>query len=948
MGRVITYNISDNFILRLADHIEDNYLKKGKDLSRLLFVFGGRRPALFLKKELALRIKKGFLAPRFLSIDEFVEYILLKKETFKPVSDLDACFSIYSLAKVHCPDVLKGRERFCAFLPWAREILSFIEQLDLEDAEEARLKNVQSKARIGFDVPENINVLLGNIISLRRAYQEALREKKTYTRGLKYLTAARYAGDIEFAEFEQIFFCGFFYLHKTENKIIKSLYEKDLATLVFQGSQDDWEVLKNLAEDLSTSILPAKPEVISPHFTVQAGFDVHSQVCLAREALKKVSDHARTVVVLPEPDNCIPLLSEISSQVKDFNVSLGYPLKRSSIYALFASIFKAQVNKKGSSYYAQDYLAVLSHPLIKNLRILPNPVLTRVLVHKIEEVLLGMEETALAGSLFVNCDEIARSRELYELSMRTIKSMDLEVTFGELEEAVKKLHQLLFKSWEGLTSLRDFSASLEGFISILIEKSPLGNYPLNLKMAEEVLNIKDELKVAAFGKEKFSQEDIFKIFENRIENQVISFSGSPLKGLQVLGLFETRSLNFDDVIILDMNESVLPNLKIYEPLIPREVMINLGINRLEKEDQIQRYQFMRLISAAKNAVLIYQDAPDKEKSRFLEELNWERQKREQAFKVPLLPQAAFKIRVLPKRTEKPKDSRIIDFLQKREYSSSSINTYLACPLKFYYQYVLGLEEKEDLLDEPEARDVGTFVHELLEEEFRPFLHRKPVIEAGFKKAFLEALEDKFDREFQKKARSDSFMIKEVLLFRMRQFLEKEKGRQVSQILSLEKTFTGKIDLGSGKFRFKAVIDRIDRLDDKSLLILDYKTGGSDIMPKTDVGEIEGLGFTRQALKKTIRSFQLPLYLHLVSQDPEYKGLSLNACLYHIKDLSKNNGLSALFKEGEGPGEKDRLMRIFLKGLDALIGEILDPGVPFKADEENLRLCSGCPFFYLCR
>ncbi|MCX5697704.1 MAG: PD-(D/E)XK nuclease family protein [Candidatus Omnitrophica bacterium] len=947
MERVITYNLSDNFILKLADHIEDNYLKTGKDISRLLFVFGGRRPALFLKKELAKRIKKGFLSPRFFSIDEFVEYILLKKEAVKPVSDLDACFNIYSLAKDIAPAILKGREGFSAFLPWAREILSFIEQLDLEDSRAQLLENVQSKARIGFDVPENINALLGSIISIRGAYHELLKSKKAYSRGLKYLTAAKYIREVDLDEFEQVFFCGFFYLHKAEEDIIKALYENKKSTLFFQGSQKDWSVLERVAKNLSISIEPGEPVAFQPNFTIQAGFDVHSEICLAREALKQIDDPDKVVVVLPDPDNVIPLMVEISSQVEDFNVSLGYPLRRSSLYALFTSVFKAQNNKRGASFYARDYLTALSHPLIKNLKIFPHPGLTRVLVHKIEEAFSGIEETALAGSLFVTLDEIEKSRELYELSIRTIKSMGLEVTFGELEDAVKQLHQVLFRSWDDIDSLYGLSEALDGLISILIEKSPLGDYPLNLKVAQEVLNIKDEFKTAVFGREKFPKEDIFKIFENKLENQAISFSGSPLKGLQILGLFETRSLNFDHVIILDVNEAVLPNLKVYEPLIPREVMISLGINRLEKEDQIQRYQFMRLISSAKNTVLIYQDSPDKEKSRFLEELVWDRQKKGLA-QDPAVQRACFRLKVLPKRSEIIKNDKIIEFLKTKEYSSSSLNTYLACPLKFYYQYLLGLEEKEDLLVEPEAKDIGTFIHELLEAQFSQFLHKKPVIDARFRKDFFDALEDKFDREFQKKARSDAFMIKDVLIFRMEKFLDMERQRNVTQILCLEKEFSDTISFKSGKFRFKAIIDRIDLLEDKSALILDYKTGGSGIMPKTDPERIEEAGFTREALKGTIRSFQLPLYLYLVETNAQFRGSHLNACLYFIKDLGKNNGLVPLFAKEEGASQRERLMNVYLKALDSLLQEILDPGVVFKADEEEARLCANCPFCYLCR
>ena len=131
MDRIITYGLSEDFIQRLADFTESNFLKKGADLSRVAFVFAGKRPALFLSKRLSGKIKKGFISPRFFSIDEFTEYALTKKKPFAKVSDMDACFMVYNLARRVCPDILKDRQSFCSFLPWAREIISFIDQLDL-------------------------------------------------------------------------------------------------------------------------------------------------------------------------------------------------------------------------------------------------------------------------------------------------------------------------------------------------------------------------------------------------------------------------------------------------------------------------------------------------------------------------------------------------------------------------------------------------------------------------------------------------------------------------------------------------------------------------------------------------------------------------------------------------------------------------------------------------
>lgn len=947
MQRIITYNLSEDFIKNLACYVDENFLKRGQDISKVAFVFAGRRPSLFLSKELSGKIKKGFFSPRFFSIDEFVEYVLLKKAPFKKISDLDACYTVYNLARQTAPEILKGRQSFSEFLPWAREIISFIEQLDLEDIEFKSLENIQQMAQIGYDVPENINALLKSIISLREAYHSACRGENLFSRGLRYLLASKYVREIDFSEFDRILFCGFFYLHKTELGLIKSVYQTKKAVLFFQGSGKDWSVLEKLSQELGSVIEPLKEQKLKQDILIQSGFDAHSEACLAREVLKNIKEPDKAVIVLPEPDNLIPLLAEISGQVEDFNVSIGYPLKRSSLYSLFKCIFRAQETKKDDEYYTKDYLSALSHPLIKNLKVLTEPSATRVLVHKIEEILLGIEKTPLGGSLFIKLPAVENSSNVYELAQDMMKKMGFKASHDEIRDAIEQLHNLLFECWENVDNFYDFSLSLERFLDVLMKKSLLSSYPLNLKMASEIFSVQEELNNVSFNREPFGKEDIFKIFDNKLGNEMVSFSGSPLAGLQVLGLLETRSLSFQDVIIMDVNESVLPRLKIYEPLIPREVMIGLGLNRLEKEEEIQRYQFKRLISSAKNVYLIYQERDDKGKSRFIEEIIWEKQKAAGSLDVAPTAQASFKVKVLPKKLEIKKNADIIKFLKGLEYSASSVNTYMDCPLRFYYHYCLGLEEKEDLLEEPEGRDIGTFIHELLDETFSRFLGRRPRIDDKFREYFFRALDKKFTDEFQRKMKSDSFLIKEILDFRLGRFLDNEDKREVREILCLEKSFRMRIKLSGRTFKFRAIIDRIDRLDDGTLLVLDYKTGSGDIMPLCDAGKIESAGFSREAFKNTIKSFQLPLYLHMVDNDPKYKGGRANAALYMIKDLKEDFGIKKLFKE-EALADKDKVTAVYIKVLECLLSDILNPSVAFEADESDSRQCENCPFFYICR
>ncbi|MFH0877748.1 MAG: PD-(D/E)XK nuclease family protein [Candidatus Omnitrophota bacterium] len=946
MDKITAYHLSDDFIARLADWVQEEVIDKGSDASRLCFVFGGKRPALFLKRELAKKLKKSYLAPAFFSIDEFTEHLAQGKGPWAKISDLDAAYLIFQLAKKHTPSVLEGRRTFAAFLPWAKEILSFIEQLDLEDISLKSLKDIQLHAAIGYDVPDDINRLLRHIVTLRQVFHEVLFEQKLATRGLLYRQAAEASARAEFPAFDHILFCNFFYCHKTEEQIFKVLRERGKALFFFQGDPCDWTVLSRVAKNLNVQLQPTAAAVSkAPEISYHAGFDLHSQVCLVREILKSKKSLDRAVIVLPEPNSIIPLLSEIAVLARDFNVSLGYPLNRSSLYALLEVMFAAQQTRKNNSYYAKDYLKVLSHPLVKNLSVSGPAAATRILVHKIEEVLTGIVKTPLAGSLFLDLKDIEELPELTHSVLQTTGKMELGVSRKDLEKILRTVHEMFFRSWQDVTSFEQFASSLEQSLDFLARRSPLAQYPLNLNIVEEMFRCQREFAHASFRGEVFAPTEIFKIFQNRLKDAVVSFSGSPLKGLQILGLFETRALAFDHVIVLDANEGVLPRLKVYEPLIPRDVMMSLGLNRLEKEDEIQRYQFLRLIAGAQKVHLVYQKSADKEKSRFIEELIWKEEKKTKTLDAGGVQQGRFRTKVLPKEAVVAKTDDVAQFLKTCRYSASSINTYLHCPLRFYYQYVLGLEEKEDLLDEPEAADIGNFVHELLETTFRPWVGHQPKLDEKFKKHFLKEFELAFERDLVRKMKSDAFLTKEVLEFRLKIFLEHEEQRQVKVLLGVEKTFLDTIPLAEGEILFKCKIDRIDRLVDESLLVLDYKTGSGDVFPSRPE-KIEATDFSRSALKKTVKSFQLPIYLYFVQK--ENKDAVVNAGLYSLRAPEGNGILKCLFGQEDSFGQRQSAMALFMRALDAVTREILDAGVPFVSDDTDPHYCQNCPFFYLCR
>jgi len=1004
MEQINSIALNDNFIHKLADILQEDFIRQGIPLEKVAVVFGGKRPALFLKRELSRRLNSAYFPPAFFSMDEFVREVVWRNGPVKMTSSMDLAFRIYELVKSAHPALLGGRDSFAAFLPWAEEISAFIEQLDLEEIDDDKLRQVEESAKIGFDTLKEVNFLLADIIKLRQEFHGALKKEGSLTRGMLYISAAQCAKDVNFDDFEAIIFCGFFYLHKTEQKLIKGFLDRGKARLVFQGDENEWDVLKDLSgvfskptsqravvglpisqkamvwPPMAKAIAQAikadeSPQKKEPEINFYRGFDMHSQIGILMEKLKEIKNPEETLILLVNPDALVPLLSEISSLGADFNVSIGYPLKRSSVYSLFQDIFSAQVSRKGDFYYSRDYLNVLSHPFLKNLNII-NANVTRVVVHKAEEALTGAIENELSGELFINLDEIAGLRVLHEEARDTLRRMDIKVSFDDIAKTFKELRELAFDAWADIGNFYEFSVAAEHVIQALLEKSPLEKYAPNLKVTQKILELVEELRGAIFCREKFSREEMFKVFTQRLDREMVSFSGSPLKGLQVLGLLEARSLTFKNVIVMDVNESILPKLRIYEPLIPRDVMVSLSIKRIEKEEEIQRYQFSRLISAAEKVHLIYREDREAIRSRFLEGLIWEEERRQGKVGVVKIPLYSFNIKAFPKKGVAKKNKDIVESLKKRVFSASSVNMYVSCPLAFYFRYCLGLEEKEDLFGEPEGKDVGTFVHGLLKETYAGFLNKKPLINERFEKLFFAKFNELFKQEFSRKMKTDSFILEMILLDRMKKFLENEKERtDINAVVMLEKEIPWKIKTKSGEFNFTARVDRVDKLSNGSFLVIDYKTGSGET-PNVNLDELK---LSRQAIKDAVKSFQLPIYIwacreHLKAQDVNpvrnTTQISVNTTVsngvnpvrntkqINVKTTVSNRVNAALYylrtsqiKEylhKSLPEKKEENLDACHKALSFILDEIVNPDVELVADEDAEHKCAYCPYSSLCR
>ena len=926
MSKIITVPFTEDFIEHLTEYVHQEYVLKGKDLRHLAIIFGGHRPFLFFKRALASRTKGAFFPPSFFSIDEWMKNIVQAQKKFESMSALDHSYLIYQLASQHTPELLQGRQRFASFLPWAQEILALIEQLDLECTSEDVLRNLQTQAQIGFDVPADIGQLLESLFILRREYHQELKNKNIASRGYQYNLASSLIGSTDLSQWQEILFCNFFYLHRSEMKVIEHCFKQANTTLMMQGDQRRWPALGRISSVLGGEILEGD-KVVEGNFNLKlhAAFDVHSQAAIVSRILENIPHLEKTVIVLPQAEFILPLLSVLSSQVQEFNISMGYPLRRSALYDLLKRIFAVQKSRQDRLYYTRDYLRVLRHPLVKNLS-LSQAQVTSVLIHKIEAILTGHISSVFSGQIFLDIDVFIKEEKIYNEARASLEAMNISVTKDELEKTVVFLHDTLFQTWARVETFKDLAAVLGSFTSLMRQQCPMSEYPFNERIAVYIENLSQELNGAQFSSQSFLLSEMFRILEDTLSRQMVAFSGSPLRGLQILGLFETRALSFENVIVVDVNEGVLPNLNIYEPLIPRDIMIKLNLDRLELEEEIQRYGFMRLISSAKNVHLIYQERPDRERSRLIEELIWQEEKKQQKLDTVPIERGRFQVQLKQQQRIIPKTEAMIGFLKDMRYSASSLNMYLRNPYEFYENYVLGLREQDNLLDEPEAKHIGTFVHGILEDAFKSFINKKPVLDEEFKRYFFKIIDNRFEESFGRRQRTDAFLMKKVLETRFERFFEAEAKRcakDVESVVALERRFDDRIDFNGKQIKLTYRMDRVDKLSDGSILVLDYKTGGMELMPK-NFGEWTEGELTRELIRDELLSFQMPLYLYYLRK--QYPESLVNAALYHLR----TNAMEKFVKANDMDACQSRI-DAGLRALDFIMDEICNPEIPFVDD-----------------
>jgi CRISPR/Cas system-associated exonuclease Cas4 (RecB family) len=920
---------------------------RGSDFSHVGMVFPGKRPALYIKKYLHDAIKSALIPPHIFSMDEFV-FFLFKKlyPEFREGNTLDSAWFLYNCnARGELRLLEKENMHFSGFLPFATALLKSIDELDIELISDEKIKNLRYSGK------EHISSI-DTLGAIRKKFHDFLSTNKIATRGFSYKKVAEEISRCEIDEFKNLYFCGHFILTESEIKIVRTLMDNMNAHFYTQ-IEDMPDIFKNLLHKLN-----AEPEYIvnKEKITRKVRYysapDLHSEIGEAGQCLtENAYEPHETAIVLPDNQSLIPLLNNVMQRVNcEYNVTMGFPFSRTAHFKLIEDIIKCQQNQTKDGYYSSDYLDILLHPYVKNIGVNGNHRASQSIVYKIKELIISKKIN------FVKLYEIENGvipgkGDIYSEAIKMLDTAGEGITVNELKHFLKEeLHKHFFTNLENITTIASFISSLrKAFLKIIKSDKTLA-YPLSRDIFLRVFEYLDNMMELSFINERIEKEEIYNIVLNILKHERIPFEGIPLKGLQILGLLETRNLMFKNIIFLDLNEGIVPSQEKYDPVLSIFIRKQLNLKTYYDQEQVYRYHFRRLIQGAENVHLFYIENDELIKSRFVEELIWEEQKKSGTLEVPEIKKISIDTVIGQfSSPEIKKDEhtmeKIIKKITERGLSPTSIDKYMDCPLSFFYSYVLGLEEPEKLSMDIEAKTIGSLVHKILEKFFTPFKDKKVIINDKIhREVFNQIINETFYEFFPYENRGELYLLKKVVQFRLDRFFTTFIKNAQIEVLDTEKELNAQFKINENlTVKLTGHIDRIEKRNGE-YVVTDYKTGKIDDI-KFNVDKLLELSrpLSREEAKKYIKSFQIPVYLYLLSKDIGVDDFAkLNASIYDIRE----NEECKLFRS---PEKIPELMNtVLLPTLKNIVEEISSPHTTFVKDDSTERGCKFCSFPVLCR
>ena len=628
-----------------------------------------------------------------------------------------------------------------------------------------------------------------------------------------------------------------------------------------------------------------------------------TQVKYAGEILQKMPNHNKTALVLAD-ESLLPItLNSLPKNTEAVNITMGYPLKdiptTSLIFAIFQLFLKQEKLQKSvvNQFYYKDVISFFKQAAIY--KILPE------IAEEIATKIAAKNSTFIEIS-FISSQLISTSEEIKNTIINVFNPF---VTITDFLDRIIELIQLIKEDTTVLEKeyLFRFYTAFTQLQNLHIEH----NYIQDLKT-------------------------LYQFFKQLIGSETLSFQGEPLQGLQLMGMLETRVLDFENVILTSVNEGVLPANSSQNTFIPFDVKVEFGLPTYREKDAIFSYHFFRLIQRAKNVYILYNTEHDSfgsgEKSRFVTQLEMLKKDFSEKIISPKVVTSPVKLKEISKSTQTEERLKVI---AESGLSPSALTNYLYNPIAFYKQKILRIREFDDVEETVAANTMGTGVQEVLDELYKPFVGLFLTIEnvVEMQQKVEELTQKHFKIQFKD---GDISTGKNRLIFEVakrftQNFLSqektllKDKNNQL-KIIDTEKKYAFEIEVDGIDFLIKihGEVDRVDELNGITRII-DYKTG------MVNASDLKVVDFEKINDFKYAKAIQVLLYSYLYTKTQNYNFKKpIEGGIYSFKNL--NNGFLKLnFSEKRGGQDNEITEEIlvnFIEQLKLLIKEIYSTETTF--------------------
>lgn len=895
------------------------------DFKNVVVVMPNKRAKLFLQEEIKKRANSYVISPNIVSIEDFISQLA----SVKRIDSLEGLFEFYQIYIEMTP--IGNRQDFETFSGWAKMLLQDFNEIDTyllkPDHVFSYLKNIDDINHWSVDANQRTE-MIDNYISFwdmmpiyyNKLYTHLMSKNKGY-QGIVYREAvANLERFIANDTVEKVYyFCGFNALNQSEEVIFQRLLAEAKAKVYWNIDEyfinDPEHDAGYFARKIKRnwSYYKSHPfEGIGKQYANEKNIEIIAtpksvgQARIVGEIVQKValerSDLQNVAVVLSDENLLLPVLNSLSTDLKALNITMGFGAKTHPIQILIQKILKMQSNainrKSVPTFYYKEVLEVLTNPL------LANQAEIRSIISYVHENNLTFFSWKTLESFIVDKESLSyhifypwETLSIEEILLKMFKIVEaIKVQIIALEDHVSLA--FMYVVYQTLKKIQNYQETYH-FITTL--------------------------------------SHLVSIYKQVIDLMEVSFEGEPLQGLQVMGILESRVLDFETVIITSLNEGKFPSGKSQNSFIPYDVKLELGLPTYKEKDAIFTYHFYHLIHRAKNVFLLYnsdQDGRDAaEKSRFITQLLLEHPVSHtitQNSYFAQLPKDKTELKSIQKSEELVE--RLREIAQGKGFSPSSLGNYLRNPMQFYFQRVLSIRDVDEVEENIALNTLGTIVHNTLEDLYRPHLGK--LITVAILDAMILQVPETLDLHFkQVYSKTNERLGKNLLAMEVARqnvlfFLTKEKedvsaGSQL-KILSLEDDLSVLIEDPKLPYsvRIAGKADRIERRNGK-IRIIDYKTGSvlaGDVKLKDFDLLLDGVKY-----EKVIQ-----LLCYALMSKEKFPLEDVEVGIYSFKN--KKTGFLLFEWDKNGSLITDEVLHLFKEKMIVLLLEILNPDINFEEKE----------------